>query len=100
MTWAPGNFATSATKDHFYAKVKGNGLNRNTVLAHEKCNRDKKDRDPNKQEKEQFKKLYKLIDDRAAKMKAMVKRSNRRVNGTESKRKAPVKVVEKVFGKW
>ena len=66
MSWAPGNYATSYTKDHFKAKSKGNGLNGNTVLAHEKCNKDKSDRDPNKQERAQFKRLYKKIDERAA----------------------------------
>lgn len=38
MSWNPDSLSTSYTKDHFRAKSKGNGLNRNTVLAHEKCN--------------------------------------------------------------
>ena len=76
MSWAPGSYTTSYTKDHFHAKSRGNGLNRNTVLAHEKCNYDKEDREPNKQEKAQFKKLYKAIDERLKKLKTM-KESNR-----------------------
>jgi len=83
MTYDKNSYATSYTRDHFYAKRKGNGLNGNTVLAHKKCNMDKRDRDPNKQEISQFKKLYRAIETRVNKLekikldcKARVKRDN------------------------
>lgn len=91
MTYDKNSYATSYTRDHFYAKVKGNTLNGNTVLAHKKCNMDKKDRDPNKQEKAQFKMLYKKIKIRQAKIKKMKEKNLVRIKA---------KKIDNTFGRW
>ena len=89
MSWLPGSYATSYTRDHFKAKSKGNGLNGNTVLAHSKCNMDKSDRDPNKYEKAQFKKLYKKIENRQSK-----------IDNMKSKQQPKQTHEDRNFGKW
>jgi len=94
MSWTPGSYATSFTKDHFYPKVNGNGLNGNTVLCHEKCNQDKKARMPNRIEKEQFKKLYQKINNRREKLQKMKEEINHRAR-INNRKKAQVNL-----GKW
>jgi hypothetical protein len=76
MTYDKNNYTTSYTRDHFFAKIKGYSFYRNTVLAHQKCNSDKSSRDPNKDEKLKFKKLYNAIDVRVGKLKTMVDQAN------------------------
>ena len=73
MSWMPGSYSTSYTKDHFEAKSKGHSLNGNMVLAHEPCNSKKSNRDPIKRERQRFKYLYRRVADRMAEIRKMKK---------------------------
>ena len=68
-----GNHRASYTKDHFYPKIRGNGLNNNLVLAHGKCNELKGHRNPTKPEQIRFKELYRKINSRKEKVKSFIK---------------------------
>lgn len=52
------------TKDHFMPKSKGNSLNRNKVLAHFKCNQEKKNKSPTMAQLKKFDFILNQIEKR------------------------------------